>query len=472
MTEFHIERDDASAPFFDAARDGRLVIRRCAGCGHLFPPHQTTLPGRRRAGVGRRRRHRHVGHVDRRPRRRHQPRADERDGRGRGHRASSSSPRGRGCTPRCRASIRRRSTAGMPMRVEFLAARRRRAGADVRARLSARPARAPDRAVTPRRHDGGMRYGLSIPNFAEPNLLLDVARAADANGWDGFFLWDHILVERERRRPGQRAVDRARRRRHGHHRRPPRHDGHAAGPTPPVGARPPGHHGRPPVRRPRRPRCRPRRAAGRRVRVVRRVGRPAPPRRARRRGPRRHRRPLARRAGRPRRRRPPPARRAVRAAPGAAAARADLVGVLAARPRRRPPGRPVGRHRPGLRHGRRSSGRSRRTRSPASSPRSAQSRSLDGFDVVVFAVAPDAASAPSTATPARRGSSRALRRATTGSTTRWRSPSRSARSAGAHRVRGSGRRHERGGREADLRSPMTNDAVPTARRLPTRPASP
>ena len=44
MTEFHIERDDGSAPFFDAARDGRLVIRRCAGCGRLFPPHQTSCP--------------------------------------------------------------------------------------------------------------------------------------------------------------------------------------------------------------------------------------------------------------------------------------------------------------------------------------------------------------------------------------------------------------------------------------------
>ena len=46
-----------------------------------------------------------------------------------------------------------------------------------------------------------MRYGLSIPNFAEPNQLLDVARAAEASGWDGFFLWDHILVEQDRAVP-------------------------------------------------------------------------------------------------------------------------------------------------------------------------------------------------------------------------------------------------------------------------------
>lgn len=41
-----------------------------------------------------------------------------------------------------------------------------------------------------------MRFGLSIPNFADPRRLLDVARAADVSGWDGFFLWDHIVVSR------------------------------------------------------------------------------------------------------------------------------------------------------------------------------------------------------------------------------------------------------------------------------------
>ena len=42
-----------------------------------------------------------------------------------------------------------------------------------------------------------MRFGLSIPNFAEPERLLEVARAVDGNGWDGFFLWDHIVVDRQ-----------------------------------------------------------------------------------------------------------------------------------------------------------------------------------------------------------------------------------------------------------------------------------
>ncbi len=43
-----------------------------------------------------------------------------------------------------------------------------------------------------------MRYGISIPNFgtwAEPRTLVGLARDAEAAGWDGFFLWDHILPE-------------------------------------------------------------------------------------------------------------------------------------------------------------------------------------------------------------------------------------------------------------------------------------
>ena len=39
MDDFRVERDDVSAPFFDAARDGRLVVRHCATCGRLFPPN-------------------------------------------------------------------------------------------------------------------------------------------------------------------------------------------------------------------------------------------------------------------------------------------------------------------------------------------------------------------------------------------------------------------------------------------------
>jgi alkanesulfonate monooxygenase SsuD/methylene tetrahydromethanopterin reductase-like flavin-dependent oxidoreductase (luciferase family) len=40
-----------------------------------------------------------------------------------------------------------------------------------------------------------MRYGISIPNFgtwADPSTMVELARDAEAAGWDGFFLWDHI----------------------------------------------------------------------------------------------------------------------------------------------------------------------------------------------------------------------------------------------------------------------------------------
>jgi alkanesulfonate monooxygenase SsuD/methylene tetrahydromethanopterin reductase-like flavin-dependent oxidoreductase (luciferase family) len=42
-----------------------------------------------------------------------------------------------------------------------------------------------------------VRFGLSFPNFglyAEPGVVVDLAIAADESGWDGFFVWDHIVV--------------------------------------------------------------------------------------------------------------------------------------------------------------------------------------------------------------------------------------------------------------------------------------
>ncbi|HLZ68504.1 MAG TPA: LLM class flavin-dependent oxidoreductase [Dehalococcoidia bacterium] len=41
-----------------------------------------------------------------------------------------------------------------------------------------------------------MRHGLSLPNFgpyADARLLATLAREAEAAGWEGFFLWDHVL---------------------------------------------------------------------------------------------------------------------------------------------------------------------------------------------------------------------------------------------------------------------------------------
>jgi uncharacterized OB-fold protein len=32
-----VKRDDRSAPFFDAAANGQLLIKQCTGCGHFLP---------------------------------------------------------------------------------------------------------------------------------------------------------------------------------------------------------------------------------------------------------------------------------------------------------------------------------------------------------------------------------------------------------------------------------------------------
>ena len=51
-----------------------------------------------------------------------------------------------------------------------------------------------------------MRFAVGVPNigpFANPRGLIDLARAAEAAGWDGFFLWDHMT----HRPPWQPIVD-------------------------------------------------------------------------------------------------------------------------------------------------------------------------------------------------------------------------------------------------------------------------
>lgn len=43
-----------------------------------------------------------------------------------------------------------------------------------------------------------MRYGISLPpfgDFADPLFLTDAARRAEAAGWDGFFIWDHVFFD-------------------------------------------------------------------------------------------------------------------------------------------------------------------------------------------------------------------------------------------------------------------------------------
>jgi alkanesulfonate monooxygenase SsuD/methylene tetrahydromethanopterin reductase-like flavin-dependent oxidoreductase (luciferase family) len=41
-----------------------------------------------------------------------------------------------------------------------------------------------------------MRHAVFLPpfdDFADPRRLVDLAVAAEESGWDGFFLWDHVL---------------------------------------------------------------------------------------------------------------------------------------------------------------------------------------------------------------------------------------------------------------------------------------
>jgi alkanesulfonate monooxygenase SsuD/methylene tetrahydromethanopterin reductase-like flavin-dependent oxidoreductase (luciferase family) len=37
-----------------------------------------------------------------------------------------------------------------------------------------------------------MRYGVSIPPFTDPRAVVEMATDAEAAGWDGVFLWDHL----------------------------------------------------------------------------------------------------------------------------------------------------------------------------------------------------------------------------------------------------------------------------------------
>lgn len=50
-----------------------------------------------------------------------------------------------------------------------------------------------------------MRFGLFLPpfeEFADPHRVVDLARSAEDSGWDGLFLWDHMLAE-----PGMAVAD-------------------------------------------------------------------------------------------------------------------------------------------------------------------------------------------------------------------------------------------------------------------------
>jgi alkanesulfonate monooxygenase SsuD/methylene tetrahydromethanopterin reductase-like flavin-dependent oxidoreductase (luciferase family) len=37
-----------------------------------------------------------------------------------------------------------------------------------------------------------MKFAVNIPPFTDPTVVVDIARDAEASGWDGLFLWDHL----------------------------------------------------------------------------------------------------------------------------------------------------------------------------------------------------------------------------------------------------------------------------------------
>jgi len=46
-------------------------------------------------------------------------------------------------------------------------------------------------------HNGKVKYGYIIPNFGpwgDPRRVVELASEAEAAGWDGFFLWDHLQL--------------------------------------------------------------------------------------------------------------------------------------------------------------------------------------------------------------------------------------------------------------------------------------
>ena len=42
-----------------------------------------------------------------------------------------------------------------------------------------------------------MRWGISSPNVGDPTKLVELAVTAEAAGWDGFFVWDHLHLRRD-----------------------------------------------------------------------------------------------------------------------------------------------------------------------------------------------------------------------------------------------------------------------------------
>lgn len=46
-------------------------------------------------------------------------------------------------------------------------------------------------------YSGEVKYGISVPNFgqySDPTAVTELAILAEDSGWDGFFVWDHIVI--------------------------------------------------------------------------------------------------------------------------------------------------------------------------------------------------------------------------------------------------------------------------------------
>jgi alkanesulfonate monooxygenase SsuD/methylene tetrahydromethanopterin reductase-like flavin-dependent oxidoreductase (luciferase family) len=46
--------------------------------------------------------------------------------------------------------------------------------------------------------DGEVRYGVHVPNmweYGDPRVIAELAELAEESGWDGFFVWDHVLYD-------------------------------------------------------------------------------------------------------------------------------------------------------------------------------------------------------------------------------------------------------------------------------------
>ena len=55
-----------------------------------------------------------------------------------------------------------------------------------------------------------MKHGVYVPNFgeyADPERLLSLARATEESGWDGFFLYDHLVDDAYGMAPGDPVPD-------------------------------------------------------------------------------------------------------------------------------------------------------------------------------------------------------------------------------------------------------------------------